>query len=698
MQPFVANDYRKRVLAAVDRRGGVDASDPFELYDIPLDEAESLTDAEVSRRIDEVWAFWQKQRDHPKYRVLVGQLVAEHEQRSESLRFANRRSALARTVTATRDQRDADRFELLDSAIERLMQRHGGIPASKRSGLDDIGAMGGLTPAEIATRLRRYRILDDSSASTPLPAPTPELSSARLEQIATLLGEFDRLQVDERTPTLLSLLRLTLDDATDLDEIGRRTAQLGERSRELPAGRLRAVVDELLVHIREILLGDVGLARAYSAAVMTRVRSHLEPRIRAAVLVEDELLEHDREFLVQEALSLGLGPVGARAMVDEIATDFGAAAPKPTVEARPAVGPEPARRSREWEAPLRSARAMLRQGKPVAARTLCREALDLAGDDSDAIRQIRSVTEEVENLLADAKARWRRALDDAGADRHVAALAALDELSRTASDIDTLDVHGPQLSAALEVSRRAVAAAESVVAQSKAGGVGPAVLAAAARACADHPELARMTAQVSVEPATDVRVTVLGGVACHITWQPSATPGVVYRVLRLRADGSSQTVGRTSATELEDGGATPGAVPPSYGVVALLGGLSSDIARSDGGAAVARVSESRSAPSSPDIVVRGVVDGRLRFDWPVGVTEAMVVIRPDQPPSDPADPQARGTKITNTRYEIDGGFVLPAGARHVAVASCRRDERGALHTATAFGPQARAVVDSSRLE
>ena len=173
MTPFDSNDYRKRVLAAVDRRGGVDTSDPFELYDIPLDEAQTLTDAEVADRIEAVWAFWQKSRDHPKYRVLVGQLVSEHAQRSEPLRYANRRAALARTVSETREQRDAGRYELLDNAIERLMQRHGGIPASKRAGLDDLGAMSGLSPEEVATRLRRYRILDDATVSyTHLTLPT----------------------------------------------------------------------------------------------------------------------------------------------------------------------------------------------------------------------------------------------------------------------------------------------------------------------------------------------------------------------------------------------------------------------------------------------------------------------------------------------------------------------------------------------
>ena len=100
MEPFVGNDYRKRVLAAVEKRGGPSESDSFELYDLPIEEAERLDDAAVAARLDEVWAFWQKQRDHPKYRILVARLVAEHDERSAPLRHVrpNRLDPLKSTM------------------------------------------------------------------------------------------------------------------------------------------------------------------------------------------------------------------------------------------------------------------------------------------------------------------------------------------------------------------------------------------------------------------------------------------------------------------------------------------------------------------------------------------------------------------------------------------------------------------------
>ena len=118
---FDPNDYRKRVLAAVQKRGGPDTSDAFELYDLPLDD--DLSDAEVLVRVEEVWGFWQRSRDHPKYRVLVALLVETHAERSAELLDAGRRRLAAARVHAWREQRDSARYELLDSAISRLVAR-----------------------------------------------------------------------------------------------------------------------------------------------------------------------------------------------------------------------------------------------------------------------------------------------------------------------------------------------------------------------------------------------------------------------------------------------------------------------------------------------------------------------------------------------------------------------------------------------
>src|SRR5690606_2935147 len=84
--------------------------------------------------------------------------------------------------------------------------------------------------------------------------------------------------------------------------------------------------------------------------------------------------------------------------------------------------------------------------------------------------------------------------------------------------------------------------------------------------------------------------------------------------------------------------------------------------------------------------------GLLVFDWPAGITEVMVVVRADRPPLTHDEPGARAWKVTNMRYQIDGGVTIPAELPrpcHVAVASCRRERDGRLLVAPGVAPTAR---------
>ena len=275
---FDPNDYRKRVLAAVEKRGGPDASDPFELYDVPLEQelAGTLTDAAVIARIDEVWGFWQRQRDHPKYRVLVGLLVESHDVRSAELREPGRRRMAAQRVREQREQRDSARFELLDAAIRRLVDRHGGVPRDKIAGLDEVGALTGLTPAEVAARLRRHRVIDVAGA-----AKEPAIGPERRRQVRALLDEFGRLTDVPPPPTLIALLGLT--PTAPEPEIKAHAAAWRARARELPPDRLRAVVDELMVHVAELIEPGAAAVNAYLDTVVLDVRGYLLPRVRVVL-------------------------------------------------------------------------------------------------------------------------------------------------------------------------------------------------------------------------------------------------------------------------------------------------------------------------------------------------------------------------------------------------------------------------------
>lgn len=700
MEPFVGNDYRKRVLAAVEKRGGPSESDSFELYDLPIEEAERLDDAAVAARLDEVWAFWQKQRDHPKYRILVARLVAEHDERSAPLRHKTGRIAEARAVSTRRELRDQQRFELLDNAIARLNERYGGIPRSKRAGLDEIGAMGGLDPAEIDTRLRRHRIVDDAPPASAEPAPPRvSLSAQQRGQIADLLAEFDRLRDGDPTPTLLTLLHLDTDAVADRGLIESRAAALNERARELAAGRFRAVLDELLVHVHDVLLSDPVLAQEYRQSVVDAVTDHLRPRVRAAVLVEDELGAQDHEFLLDEARTRGLGTRDARTVIAGLAAEFGAAVRPPAGPPPSAEPPTPPKRL--WENDLRAARAALRDGLPVRARAAIADARAGAGDDAAALRQIAAVADEVERVIAQAVADSRRARDLADEMRHVAALELLEDVFRRARDIDRLPDSGGSLQARLEASRDIVAQAGEIARSASVSN--PASLTAAAemrRRITDHEGLNSAATVLTVEPPRNVRFVAESG-AITVSWDPSATESVTYRVVRIGFDGSTRTLGRTAGTELSDG-SRPDPVPPVYEVTAVLAGNQSAPARSDAAPAPAAPASATTAPQPPatphpddppPITAVRVDADTVRFEWPAGVTEAMVVIRADAAPEHPADPAAVASKITNTRYQIDDGFPIPANVPrpcHVAVASCRRNPQGRLDVASSFGPSARA--------
>ncbi|WP_433565715.1 hypothetical protein ACQP1O_11040 [Nocardia sp. CA-151230] len=844
MHAFDSNDYRKRVLAAVERRGGLGESDAFELYDIPLAEAARLSDAEVAARVGAVWAFWQKLRDHPKYRVLAGLLVDAHAELSEPLLHTGSRLVEADRVTQLRARREAERYEMLDAAIERLVARHGGIPAAKIPGLEDIGRMGGLTVAEIAARVRRHRIIDEARAPES-PSAAPALSSERRRQIRALLAEYERLLPGDPVPTLLALLGMEFAAAHHTNEIRLRAGALRARTRELPPGRIRVVLDELLIHIGDILEPGGATVDAYLLAITETITDQLRPQVRAAVLVEDLLVAADFDYLLGVAIAAGLDRAAAEriliTLTDELGTtvegrehlaapsrpggpartspgtttstrsagngapsgtgaaagsEFGrdrasnprgrgpaasdagdssggtsgsrgaqgdsrtggaaridrAAGPVgsadgfgPDRDAATAAGsaggssgadggqwnsgggapargrgeaPEAAQwqrtpytgeaagagAGRPWEAALRAARASLRAGRPREAAGFVTDARRGVGDDGLGARSVRAVGEEVERVLAEAAVHWRAAVSCCAGRRFVEALGEhLDFLDRRAADVPNPDPRGAGRELLIGRARAAVMEARRLFeALPSDPGLRMQAVRAVLEVCADHAEALAVLAELQVGAPGTVTTSRKPDGTVVITWLPSRTTQVEYRVTRLLADGSWRVVGRTRGTALEDGGALTGPVPV-YGVVASVSGRASEMARSDGDSDrdAAQGGEPDAADGGPDAdgpsgmpTVRSLTEqrGLLVFEWPIGITEVMVVARPDAPPVDPEDPRARRWKVTNMRYEIDGGVRIPSEIPrpcHVAVASCRRDATGILTVAAGFGPNAR---------
>lgn len=568
MTPFDGNDYRKRVLAAVQRRGGPDFSDAFELYDIALEDAEQMSDAEVVEQVGRIWAFWQRQRDHPKYGTLVTLLVQTHELRSADLLQRDRRYELAGRIRAEREDRSAARYELLDQAITRLVDRYRGIPRDKIDGLTDIGALGGLSAAEVVARLRHHRVVDPIAVAAPPPSG-PVISLPRRRQVRDLLDEFGRL--NESPPPATLLVLLGLDTAAPAQEIALRAEAWRVRCRELPALRIRAVADELLVLVRDLLESGRPMVEAYLDAVAADVTAQLRPRVRAAVLVEDCLISDDHEHLLGEAQALGLDEARARGVLASLAAEFGvivqAAPVRPAPPAPVASSP-----AASWEQPLRAARAALRQGKLLDARRLVEQARVVAG--ADGTTPIRAVADEIADAFAEAQLRWRAAASALAARRFAEAVEYLEYLCRTAVDVaGPAGVDGAQ--AELARARGEVADADRQVERAVAGPDAAPVLLGILRAWPEHPSALAALAAIALHPPSAVTVTRDRNGSVVVSWAPSPSAGVAYRVSRRGHDGTWRVIGRTASTSVEDGGAPAGPAVPDYVVTAVRAGLSS---------------------------------------------------------------------------------------------------------------------------
>jgi hypothetical protein len=597
--PFDGNDYRKRVLAAVLKRGGPETSDPLELYDLPVDGVGRWSDGDVAAQLAEVWGFWQRQRDHPKYGTLVGLLVEAHDHHSAVLLDRRQRATLVDRVRGERQERDLARFHLLDEAVTRLVQRHGGVPRDKVDGLVEIGALGGLSADEVHARLRRHRVIDPAPVAPAPRANAAAVSDHRRQQVRDLLDEFGRLQEQPAPPTLLALLGLgpEADDA----EISVRAEAWRARCRELPPLRIRAVADELMVHVADLLEAGPFVRAAYLDAVVEDVKGRLRPRLRAAVLVEDRLVADDHEHLVAEAQDLGLDPERARQAVASIAAELavevepigGGSRPGPAY--RPATAPAPAPNAappadRAWEQALRAARAALRRGALLEARRLVVPALSSA--DPAALAPARAVAAEIEDAIREAELRWRAAATALAARRFAEAVDHLEHLARTAGDLP-----GPRgaqpADVELDRARREVAAADEQVRAAQAAPEPVAALLAVLDRWPTHPAALEALARLPLHPPGPVRAARAASGVVVVEWQPSATGGVTYRVARVQPDGTTRVVGRTGATRIEDGGAPPGMALPDYTVAAVQPGRMSEEARTG---ATAATPPPRSAP------------------------------------------------------------------------------------------------------
>jgi hypothetical protein len=788
MTGFDGNDYRKRVLAAIETRGGVPTSDPFEWYDVALEDAETVQDATVTEQVAAVWAFWQKQRDHPKYRGLVTALLAVHPEVSPELCERGSRGRLAHQIRASRAQRDEERFAELDGAIERLVERFGGIPRTKLDGLRAFARQAGNLDAQsVEARLAAHPVVDDEPVESRPASAT--VSPAVYRQVRADLDELGRILGRSAPASLYDLLGL--EPGASYAELSRERDLAAARNRELRPDRRRALVDDLLAAVTTLLLENDP--EVYLDVVAEEVTERLRSRVAAAVLVEDEFTAADYGHLLSEAEACGLDRGRAVRVLSTLAQELGVAVPRVpaadrgrrSASAAPSTAsasslPTPTRSGSSSHETLSQARAALRAGRVLEAQRLVTQARQLAGG---TLPPIRAVSDEIAEVLAEAHQRWRAALQALTALRFTEAGTTLHRLQKIAADLP--GPSGQSVADALKEADQGSSAATAALAatDSLVGDARELALLNALRSAPDHPGLLTALQTIGVQPAQNVRTRIVAGFV-EVSWTRSSSPGTIdYRVEHITADGRRRAFGSTQSTALEAAVPSDGGPLSRYAVVARRAGISSVEALSAGSGSPAVPPAARatagavppatappavpslallphgrrvrlvypapargqaevrrlpagasppvpgsvvsdpaafgavvpgmgpglavdSRPNSPTGYVVFAIDGvtvagastwyvdlppvhglhqaedRLRWDWPAGCTEVVVTWRTDAPPERADDPAATSRKLTNTRYQIDGGFVLPVeNPLHVAVFACTR-LAGALVTAT----------------
>ncbi len=115
----------------------------------PLDDAERLSDAAVAERVAEVWAFWQRQRDHPKYGTLVAAAGRRARRGAARELLDTARARAGPREPGPRRPGEPGRVPLRPARRRRRRPRRRGTAASRATSWpvwSELGRGAGLTP------------------------------------------------------------------------------------------------------------------------------------------------------------------------------------------------------------------------------------------------------------------------------------------------------------------------------------------------------------------------------------------------------------------------------------------------------------------------------------------------------------------------------------------------------------------------
>lgn len=454
---FDGNDYRKRVLAPLLAAGVVSLDDPFTLLGVGIDCDDTVV---LRERLVEVVGFWQRERNSPRYKGLVGELV-RHRAELEAVLLDPQRRALARLrVQGVRRAQESARSARFDRVLRSVVQRHGGVPRGRLALIERLALREGLTQDALDGKLAAYDVLDDGSGAEPLPAAVRLQVRASLDELA-IRG--DRA----RAASLWAFLGLSATASTQ--ELELRHAELVGDNLGRAHDRDKTVHADLLTQVRALLL-DPHQRAAYLAGLLGEVQERMLDRVLELAVVDGELWPPDVEALGRECVALGTGLSAeqARSVVRGAAASAGipvtmTAAPEPCptcqqpegrqafstptvlpASSGPVGGGARVQAEEEWRQVEREVGLRRLTAAAQRLQRLRRLAPDLAGP-SGALPQQRH--EELHRWLTEARAATALALGLPEEAREAALYAVLDgvaDLEEATTALATVPVGGTE--------------------------------------------------------------------------------------------------------------------------------------------------------------------------------------------------------------------------------------------------------------
>lgn len=657
MKAFDATEYRRTVLAKLkDDHSLADPATGDVMWVCAVEPGASP--AEALKRLDDVAAQWQKDRNHPKYKGICAELVKHRAAYAEVLKNPEARQQASARHEEEQAARSAEALKALDSLAAELRRTYKGIPADRVPALRSVAEQDGLDADGFARWLSGQSVLGEERGVGAV--PWEAMVRKQVRETLTKLANVDPAAAP-RTSTLFTFLGVP-PNAT-VPQVRSAHARLSEANLRRQRDAVMTLTNELLAHVSKRMFSEDGL-ESYTASLHADAREHIKDPLRRYAIVTGSVNASQFQALVMTVVGLqwGITHTSAKDIVTDAAHQLSVpveVAADTTVVVCGACGrPQSPGRKRNCQycnkplyrdcpqcsakvesatqicpqcgcdialheraaLAIEASRGVLSTGRPLTAQQMCLHAL-AGADVATAPPALRAVITEADTLIEQAHTHWRELRTEWDRSRVWQADQLATWLVRNAADVPEPGTD----TAAAAVQQQLAAAKETVEAAVRAAAQLPAERAEAELLTLDvkYPDAPPVQAALNrlpLAPPRDV-LAVLDGTSIDLSWVAAPTRGVSYRVERHvvfpEDKRTSHVVGTTSATSLEDAG-VPVGVGVRYTVTAVAG---------------ARTSPAASSPE-PGLFLDGdieavhaeVVDGNVVITWPAAQLSAVKVV------------------------------------------------------------------------